>query len=240
MVPPLLVFDLDGTLADSAPDLLGTLEAVLPRHRIPVAIDSSFRDGIGLGARYLIEYALKRQNLAVGKPTLDAIHRDFLEHYEANICVGTRLFPGTIALLDRFAGAGWSFAVCTNKPERMSRLLLRELGIADRFAAIGGGDSFASRKPDPTHLLMTIAAASGSPDRSVMVGDSRTDIDTARGARIPIVGVAFGYTPEPMATLAPDLFIESFDQLKPKQAASLFSARAIGGEPAEAAAATAP
>jgi phosphoglycolate phosphatase len=240
MVPPLLVFDLDGTLADSAPDLLGALEAVLPRHGIPVAIDSSYRDGIGHGARYLIEYALKRQNVAIAKPAIDAIHRDFLVHYEANICVGTRLFPGTIAILDRFAAADWSFAVCTNKPERMSRLLLQELGIVDRFAAICGGDSFRSRKPDPAHLLMTIAAASGSPDTSIMVGDSRTDLDTARGARVPIVGVTFGYTPEPMATLAPDLLIDSFDQLGPKQAASMFSARAVAGQPAEAASATAP
>ena len=240
MVGPLLVFDLDGTLADTAPDLLSTLETVLPRHGIPVAIDSSYRDGIGQGARVLIEYALQRQNVAVGKPTLDAIFRDFLIHYEANICVGTRLFPGAISLLDRFAAAGWSFAICTNKPERMSRLLLEELGIAHRFAAIGGGDSFPLRKPDPAHLLMTIVAASGSPDRCVMVGDSRTDIDTARAAKVPIVGVTFGYTPDPMVTFSPDLLIDSFDQLKPKQAASLFSARAIVGAPAETASAAAP
>lgn len=240
MVPPLLVFDLDGTLADSAPDLLATLEAVLPRHGISIAIDSNYRDGIGHGARHLIEYALRQQNVVVGKLTLDAIHRDFLVHYEANICVGTRLFPGTIAILDRFAAAGWSFAVCTNKPERMSRLLLQKLGVEDRFAAIGGGDSFPLRKPDPAHLLMTIAAASGSPDTSIMIGDSRTDLDTARGARVPIVGVTFGYTPEPMATLAPDLLIDSFDQLKPKQAASLFTARTGTGKSAAATSAAAP
>jgi phosphoglycolate phosphatase len=223
MVGPLLVFDLDGTLADTAPDLLATLAAVLPRHGISVSLDKSFRDGIGQGARYLIEYALQRQGVAVGMPTLDAIYRDFLIHYEANICIGTRLFPGTIALLDRFADAGWSFAVCTNKPEQMSRLLLQKLGIADRFAAIGGGDTFPLRKPDPAHLLMTIIAASGSPERSVMVGDSRTDVDTARGANLPIVGVTFGYTPEPMSALAPDLLVDSFDQLKPERIVRLFA-----------------
>lgn len=240
MVGSLLVFDLDGTLADTAPDLLATLEAVLPRHAIPVAIDSSYRDGIGHGARALIEYALKRQQIAVGKTTLDAIHRDFLAYYQANICVGTRLFPGTIDLLDRFASAGWSFAVCTNKPEEMSRLLLQRLGVADRFAVIGGGDSFPLRKPDPAHLLMTIVAAAGSPERSVMVGDSRTDVDTARGANVPIIGVTFGYTPDPMAILAPDLLIDSFDELTPKQAAALFSARPTTGQLAETASAAAP
>ena len=157
----LLVFDLDGTLADSAPDLLATLDAVLPRHGFRVPADPTLRNGIGNGARHLIQYALRQQGVAVDPPILDAIHRDFLVHYEANICVGTALYPGTIALLDRFADAGWAFAVCTNKPERMSRLLLDDLGIADRFAAICGGDTFARKKPDPVHLINTIAAASG-------------------------------------------------------------------------------
>jgi phosphoglycolate phosphatase len=240
MVGPLLIFDLDGTLADTAPDLLATLDAVLRRHGFAGAVDPTYRDGIGHGARYLIEYALQRQGMAVGKPTLDAIFDDFLVHYEANICVGTRLFPGILALLDRFAAAGWSFAVCTNKPERMSRLLLKELGIADRIATVGGGDTYPTRKPDPAHLLMTIAAACGAPERSLMVGDSRTDLDTARGANVPIVGVTFGYTSEPMAALAPDLLIDSFDDLKPMHAASLFFARAVAANPAAAASAAAP
>src|SRR5262245_29100241 len=157
----LLVFDLDGTLADSAPDLLAALDAVLPRHGYKVAADPDLRNGIGNGARHLIEYALKRQGVAIDTKTLDAIHRDFLVHYEANISVGTRLYPGTLALLDRFADAGWSLAVCTNKPEGMSRLLLGDLGIADRFAAICGGDTFAWKKPDPRHLLGAIAVAKG-------------------------------------------------------------------------------
>ncbi len=223
MAPPLLVFDLDGTLADSAPDLLATLDVVLPRHGFTVAADAGLRNGIGHGARYLIEYALKRQRIAVDTPTLDAIHRDFLLHYEANICVGTRLYPGAVALLERFAAAGWSFAACTNKSEKMSRLLLRELGIAERFAAICGGDSFSRKKPDPAHLLETIAAASGSRETTVMVGDSQTDLDTARAAGVPFVGVTFGYTPVPMATLGPDLLIESFHALVPELAAGLFA-----------------
>lgn len=225
MVPPLLVFDLDGTLADSAPDLLGTLEAVLPRHGVPVKIDASFRDGIGHGARHLIEYALRRQDMTVGKPTLDAIYEDFLLHYEGRISTETRLFPGTERLLDRFAQAGWSFAVCTNKPEKMSRLLLNDLGVADRFAAICGGDSFSTRKPDPAHLLSTIQAASGVPEASVMVGDSKTDLDTARNTAVPFVGVTFGYTPVPMAILKPDLLIDDFDKIAPEEAAALLAKR---------------
>ena len=221
MGAPLLVFDLDGTLVDSAPDLLGTLQAVLPKHGLAVKIDATHRQGIGHGARHLIEHALLRQGIAVEKPVLDAMYRDFLDHYEANITVETRPFAGTDRLLERFAEAGWSVAVCTNKPEKMSRLLLRNLGLADRFAAISGGDSFAKRKPHPEHLLGTIAAAKGVPDRSIMVGDSQTDLDTARGAGVPFVGVSFGYTPIPMTELRPDLMVDSFDELTPERATAL-------------------
>ena len=225
MGAPLLVFDLDGTLVDSAADLLAALGVVLPRHGFGIAADAGLRNGIGLGARHLIEYALTQQGVVPDVPTLDAIHRDFLVHYEANISVGSRLYPGTIALLDRFTDAGWRVAVCTNKPERMSRLLLSDLGVCERFAAICGGDTFPRRKPDPAHLLDTIAAASGKREGAIMVGDSRTDLDTARAARVPFVGVTFGYTPIPMATLQPDLLIESFDRLHPGAASGLIAAR---------------
>jgi phosphoglycolate phosphatase len=224
MAPPLLVFDLDGTLVDTAPDLLTTLEAVLPRHGFEVEIDLSFRNGIGHGARHLIECALHRQRSAVDTIMLDSIHRDFIDHYEANICVSSRLFPGCAELLDRFAAAGWQFAVCTNKLERLSRLLLAELEIEGRFAAISGGDTFASRKPDPAHLMETIAAAAGAPENAVMVGDTRVDLDTARSAGIPFVGVTFGYTPVPMAELEPDVLIDSFERLAPDIAAGLIAA----------------
>ena len=135
MDSPLLVFDLDGTLVDSAPDLIATLEAILPRFGFAADRDPTLRDGIGHGARHLIEYALHRQRAEVEPETLDAMHQAFIEHYEANICVETRLNPGIPDLLDRFAAAGWAFAVCTNKLEGLSRLVLRELGVERRFGA---------------------------------------------------------------------------------------------------------
>ncbi len=239
MTDPLLVFDLDGTLADTAPDLMATLGEILPRHGFAGAADASFRDGIGHGARSLIEYALARQGITIDAPTLDTIYADFLGHYEANICVKTRLFPGANALLDRFAERGWRFAVCTNKPVKMSELLLQKLGVADRFAAIRGGDSFPHKKPDPAHLLDTIAAASGAPDKAIMVGDSRTDLDTARGASVPMIGVTFGYTPIPMRDLGPDLLVESFDAVRPDDAVRLLenrSGEALAARPAARAA----
>jgi phosphoglycolate phosphatase len=226
MDSPLLVFDLDGTLVDSAPDLIATLAAILPRFGFAADRDPALRDGIGHGARHLIEYALHRQRAEIEPTTLDAMHQEFIEYYEANICVETRLNPGLLGLLDRFAATGWTFAVCTNKLEGLSRLVLQKLGVADRFVAICGGDSFPHRKPEPAHLLDTITAAGGSPDRAIMIGDSRTDLDTARAAHVPVVGVTFGYTPVPMAELRPDLLVESFEDLRLDQAMSLLERHA--------------
>jgi phosphoglycolate phosphatase len=223
MVASLLVFDLDGTLVDSAPDLLATLDAVLPRYGFEPLADPTMRDGIGHGARHLIEFGLHRQRAEVDEATLERMHKDFLDHYESNICVESRLYPGVVALLDRFAAAGWRFAVCTNKLEGLSRHVLAALGIEARFAAIGGGDTFVTRKPHPAHLLQTIAAAGGSRTSSVMVGDSRPDVDTARSAGVPMIGVSYGYTPVPMAELGPDLLIDSFEDLTPAAAERLMS-----------------
>jgi len=237
MTAPLLVFDLDGTLADTAPDLLATLDAVLPRHGFRPANGAVVRDGVGHGARHLIEHALAQQGKTLDDASIDAIFRDFLAYYEDNICVGSRLFPGAADLLDRFAAEGWAFAICTNKPVKLSELLLQKLGVAERFAAIRGGDSFPYKKPHPAHLLDTIAAASGSPDAAIMVGDSKTDLDAARAARIPMIGVTFGYTTVKMEALRPDLLVESFDAILPADAARLLAPPA--GEPARQPPATA-
>jgi phosphoglycolate phosphatase len=215
MVGPLLVFDLDGTLVDSAPDLLATLDAVLVQHGYPPLADRNTRTGIGHGARYLIEYGLQQHGIVVDTPELDRMHGDFLAYYEANICVESRLYPGTLPLLDRFIAAGWGLAVCTNKLEGLSRQVLAALEVEDRFVAICGGDTFANRKPHPGHLLNTIKAARAKRKQAVMVGDSRTDLDTARAADVPFVGMSYGYTPVPMAELAPDILLDSFDEMSP-------------------------
>ena len=221
MAMPLAVFDLDGTLADSAPDLLASLDATLKLHGFPPLGDSGTRAGIGHGARHLIEHGLKTHGLAVDIAQLDRMHRDFLVHYEANICVASRLYPGTMAMLDRLDSAGWTLAVCTNKTEALSRRLLRALGIAERFSAICGGDTFAAPKPDPVHLLGTIDAAGGRAPHSVMIGDSATDLDAARNAGVPFVGMSYGYTPVAMAQLQPDVLLDSLDALTPPVLARL-------------------
>jgi phosphoglycolate phosphatase len=221
MTGPLLVLDLDGTLVDTAPDLLATLDRVLDEAGYAIVPPDSARGMIGHGARRMIERALAVQGLAVAAEELEALYRRFLVHYEAHIADESRPYPGAVEALDRFAASGWRFAICTNKHERMSRLLLRALGLEARFAAIAGGDTFAASKPDPGHLLATIARAGHRRGDAIMVGDGRTDIDAARAARVPVVGVTFGYTPVPMRELRPDLLIDRFDELSVARAEAL-------------------
>jgi phosphoglycolate phosphatase len=168
---------------------------------------------VGAGARALIERGLSVAGRSVTSSRLDELHRLFLEHYGRNLCVETRLFPGVVKALDRLQDAGFVLAVCTNKYERHSIELLEGLGIATRFQAICGRDSFPYAKPDPRHLLLTVERAGGDPALAVMIGDSVTDIVTAKAARVPVVAVTFGYTDRPVQELDPDILIDEFDQL---------------------------
>lgn len=210
---PILVFDLDGTLADTARDLIGTLNVLLAEAGLPAVAHSDARSLVGAGARALIERGFARHGVAPAEPDIARLVTRFLAHYEAHIADETRLFPGARAALDRFHGAGFRLAICTNKPEPLARLLLDRLNAADHFAAICGRGSFPVHKPDPEMLRRTIAAAGGDPRRAVMVGDSHTDIETARNAGVPVVAVDFGYTDTPVTALGPDRIISHFDEL---------------------------
>jgi phosphoglycolate phosphatase len=210
---PLLVFDLDGTLVETAPDLVATLNTILTGAGAkPVPYDKA-RSLVGGGARTMIERGLAYSGLTRPPAEIEEMFDAFLAHYEAHIADASALFPGVTAALDRFEAAGWQFAVCTNKFEHASILLLRTLGVAQRFRAICGKNTFPVSKPDGDALLMTLARAGGTRERTIMVGDSKTDIDTARNAKIPVVAVDFGYTEQPIETFAPDRVISHFDQL---------------------------
>jgi phosphoglycolate phosphatase len=210
---PTAVFDLDGTLADTAPDLVATLNVVLAREGLPALALPDAREMIGHGARAMIERGLEAAGREVTPDHLDELYRFFLAHYADHLCVETRLFPGVVEALDRLNEQGFRLAVCTNKVRVHSVKLLEALGLAHRFAAICGRDSFPYVKPDPRHLTLTIEAAGGTPRHAIMVGDSRTDIVTARTAKIPVVAVTFGYTDVPVRQLDPDLAIDHFDEL---------------------------
>ncbi len=211
--PPIAVFDLDGTLADTAGDLVGTLNVILDREGLsPLPVEKA-RDMIGAGARALIERGFEAAGKDIVPAYLDELFGQFMVHYGQNIRIRTELFPGAMAALDRLEEAGFLLAICTNKVEEHSVKLMHELGIGHRFAANCGRDTFAYFKPDPRHLTLTIERAGGHPSRAVMIGDSRTDIVTAKNARIPVIAVPFGYTEVPVQELGPDMVIDHFDEL---------------------------
>lgn len=213
MTTPLLVFDLDGTLAETAPDLVATLNMILSREGLPPVRYEHARAMVGGGARLMIERGLAQAGVRLPDVKIDLMFQDFLDYYEAHIADATTLFPGVIAALDRFEAAGWRFAVCTNKIEQASVMLLEALGIAHRFAAICGKETFPVSKPDRRALLMTIEKAGGTPDNAIMVGDSKPDIEAAQNAGVPVVAVDFGYADQPVATYKPNRVISHFDGL---------------------------
>ena len=210
---PILVFDLDGTLVETATDLVATLNVVLEQEGLAPVRYEEARSMVGHGARALIERGLAANNVTHDTATIDRLFDTYIAYYAAHIADTSRPFEGVEAALDHFAAEGWLLSVCTNKLEGLSKLLLDALGLSSRFAAICGADTFAARKPDPLALTETIRRAGGDPRRAIMIGDSITDIDTAKAAGIPVIAVDFGYTTIPVTELGPDVVISHFDEL---------------------------
>jgi phosphoglycolate phosphatase len=204
---PTIVFDLDGTLVDTAPDLINALNFVLNREGLPAVPMKSARNMIGAGARKLIERGLELDGRQASMDDITRLTEDFIDHYAAHIADESRPFEGLEGALDDLSARGYRFAVCTNKLEWLSKLLLDELGLSSRFSAICGADTFGVSKPDPAILQQTVARAGGHLACTVMVGDAGTDVGVARRANVPVVGVDFGYTDVPMADLRPDRLI---------------------------------
>lgn len=219
-----IVFDLDGTLVDTAPDLLDSLNHCLSTVSLPPVDEVRLRNYVGMGGRVMIERALGGMGRPVDAATLESLHDAFLHHYTTQMPGRSTAFPGAELALTRFADAGFLLAVCTNKLEALSKSLLTGLRLADRFAAICGSDTFSVRKPDPRHLTETISMAGGDPARSVMIGDSRTDIDTAKAAGIPVIAVDFGYTDQHVSVYEPSGVISHFDELSLERINELIAA----------------
>jgi phosphoglycolate phosphatase len=208
-----VVFDLDGTLVDTAPDLVDTLNTVLAREGLPAIPYAHARTMVGGGARAMIQRGLEADGRLVSKGKLDQLFVDFIDHYSEHIADASRPFPGVETALNDLAAEGCTLAICTNKLETLSLLLLEALGLTPRFAAICGQDTFGVSKPDPEVFRRTVLQAGGDPRRAVMVGDSATDIRTARAAGVPVVAVDFGYTDIPIAELRPDRVISHYSEL---------------------------
>jgi phosphoglycolate phosphatase len=208
-----VVFDLDGTLVETAPDLCNTLNVVLAAEGHAAVDYKAARTMVGAGARVMIERGVVAGGRAATPAEVDRMFAAFIDHYSSHIADRSHAFPGLIEALDQLAAQNCILAVCTNKLEGLSRLLLQALGLTPRFAAIVGQDTFGVPKPDPSVLHRTILAAGGDIGRAVMVGDSETDIRTARAAGVPVVAVDFGYTETPVTELGPDRVISHFDAL---------------------------
>ena len=210
---PTIVFDLDGTLVDTAPDLISALNVVLDREGLPPVPLHAARNMIGAGARKLIERGLEAEGRAMTVKELDRMTADFIAYYGEHIADASRPFEGLESALDDLAASGCRLAVCTNKLEWLSKRLLDQLGLTSRFAAICGADTFGVSKPDPVILQQTVARAGGEIASTIMVGDAGTDIGVARRAGVPVIGVSFGYTDVPIAELNPDRLIHHMRDL---------------------------
>lgn len=210
---PTIVFDLDGTLVETAPDLVDTLNFVFEREGIPPVPFEEARTFVGHGARAMITRGLDAEGRTVTPQVLDKLFTDFVDHYTAHVADRSYPFPGVIEALDALSERGHRLAVCTNKFEKQSLLLLDALKMTSRFAAIVGQDTFKIAKPDPEVLRRTILAAGGDPAHAIMIGDSETDILTARAAELPVVAVDFGYSLAPVSDYGPDRLISHFAEL---------------------------
>ena len=223
-----IVFDLDGTLIDTAPDLIDTLDLILAQQGLPRIPYETARKLIGGGSRAMLERALAEEGRPVTKVEMEQIYAAYIEHYAGHIADRSRPYPQLEATLDRLAAEGHRLAVCTNKLEWLSRKLLDTLNLGRRFAAICGPDTFGVMKPDPEMFRQTVRRAGGEPTAALMIGDSGTDISTARAAGVPVIAVDFGYTEVPIATLQPDRIISRYDELPAAIAAVMATPRHQG------------
>lgn len=207
-----IVFDLDGTLVDTAGDLTASLNHALSTLGRDAIDPAGVRNMVGHGARKLLERGLA----ATGEMTPELVEaglKPFLDYYAANIADHSRPFEGVEEALNQLEADGLKLAICTNKPKALADALVAELGWTNRFRAVLGADSRPWRKPDPRHLTATIEESGGN--RTIFVGDSKTDADTALAAQIPLILVSFGYSTEPVETLGADHLIAHFRELVP-------------------------
>lgn len=208
----LVIFDLDGTLVDTGPDLTAALNHALGRMGRPPVTEASVRDMVGHGAAKLLERGLAATGGGTPEMVAGALG-DFLDFYGENICVHSQPFAGAEAAMDRLAAADVKLAICTNKPVGLSASLVEALGWTGRFAANLGGDSLAVRKPDPLHVAETVARAGGRT--SAFIGDSIVDVAAARAAGLPVIAVSFGFADRPADQLGADALIHHYDELWP-------------------------
>lgn len=208
-----IVFDLDGTLVDTAPDLAAATNHVLGSLGLERVNELEIRPFVGHGALAMIDAAIKSHGRTLSERELHDLFEVFIAYYMAHIAERSVPYPHVVKTLEDLRNAGATLAVCTNKIETQAKAVLSALMLDDYFSALTGRDSLGAYKPDPKHLTGTIARAGGRPEAAIMVGDSETDIRTAKAAKIPIVAVSFGYSIDPVASYGPDAIIDDYRNL---------------------------
>jgi phosphoglycolate phosphatase len=219
-----IAFDLDGTLVDTAPDLIGALNVVLGERGLPHVNDDASRILVGKGARALIARGFALAGAPLEEVEVGGLVTRFIEAYRARIASDSRPFEGLEAALSELSQAGARLCVCTNKRTDLSLALLDALDLTARFVSVTGADKAPRPKPDPSHFLAAVAEAGGDPARALMVGDSENDVLSAQAAGAPVVVVGFGYTETPADQLGGDALIHRFAEL-PAVAERLMAAR---------------
>lgn len=210
-----IVFDLDGTLVDTAPDLVRALNETMDLEGLPRVKIETVRQMVGQGAKVLIERSSKLHGITFSPARIDELTEEFVRFYAADIARHSKPFPGVVEAMDALAALGAKFAVCTNKRAALSEQLLKALRLADRFSAIVGADAVTERKPHPDHYRETVRRAGGTLRRSLMVGDSIADVAAARGAGAPVIVVSFGYSDVGAELLGADVLLHRFSDLAP-------------------------
>ncbi|PRY95019.1 phosphoglycolate phosphatase [Hasllibacter halocynthiae] len=205
-----VILDLDGTLMDTGADLLAAANAAVGADVLDPAEDkaTAFR-----GGRAMIRLALGRMNGAWTEAEVDALFQPLLDRYEARIDERTTIYPGAMEAVDEMRGRGWRVGICTNKPEGLAETLLRRKGVRDRFDSLVGADRLAVRKPHPDHYALSVGEAGGDVARSLLVGDTETDRETARQAGVPCVLVAFGPEGRAVERMAPEALLNGYEDL---------------------------
>jgi len=208
-----VIYDLDGTLIDSAKDMQVAVSNVLADHRLPPVTEDDVRIFMGQGSKVTMAKAFAKYGQTLDETTLSAVTREFVRYYEADPVSHTSAFAGVSDVVARFEKLGLKQGVCTNKFERPSRMILEHLKLMPPIADLAGADTFPVRKPDPRHILMLVERMGSTPGRAVMVGDSIHDLHAAHAAGLPAVLVSWGYTATPASELGADAVIDRFDAL---------------------------
>ena len=211
--PQAILFDLDGTLIDSAPDIASALNALLGELKLAEFPPEDVTRMIGGGMPLLIEKALKARGQAADKDRLATLTARFVEIYTPRATDETRLYPGVRDVLESYRNDGVALGVCTNKPEGVTRVIIESLGVADLFGAVIGGDTLRVKKPDPAPLLAALESLACDAQCALMVGDSVVDARAARAAALPVLLVSYGYTRTPVREMDTDGIVDSFAQL---------------------------